>query len=256
MHLKLIVASALFVFAASLSATEVNYKAGKVGLKGYLAMPDDDGSKRPGVLVIHQWLGLTDYEKGRAEQIAKELGYVALAADIYGEADRPADRTAARPASGKYKGDLKLFRARIKAGLDALKKQPGVDPKNLAVIGYCFGGTGALEAARDRLDAKAVVSFHGGLGYADQERRPLKAAVLVLHGADDPAVPDSEVAAFEAEMRERKADWQLVKYSDAVHSFTQPMAGSDKSKGSAYNAKADQRSWQTLKAFLAEQFGR
>lgn len=239
------------------AGTELPYQDGKTALKGYLAAPAAAEGKRPGVLIIHQWLGLTDYEKGRAEQIAKELGYVALAADIYGEADAPgADRAKAGPVAGKYKGDVKLYRARLKAGLDALKKQPGVDPKNLAVIGYCFGGTGALEAARGQLGAKAVVSFHGGLGYGDKERKKLKAAVLVLHGADDPHVKPEEVAAFEDEMRARGADWQLVKYADAVHAFTQPMAGNDKSKGAAYNAKADQRSWQALKSFLAEQFGR
>lgn len=256
MRLKIIAISAFLSLSAGLGAGDLAYTDGKTGLKGYLAAPADAGAKRPGVLIIHQWLGLTDYEKGRAEQVAKELGYVALAADIYGDADRPADRGQAGAAAGKYKGDVKLYRSRVRAGLEALKKQPGVDPKNLAVMGYCFGGTGALEAARGRLGAKAVVSFHGGLGYAGKERKPLKASVLVLHGADDPNVKDAEVAAFEDEMRARDADWQLVKYSDAVHSFTQPMAGNDKSKGSAYNAKADQRSWQALKVFLAEQFGR
>lgn len=237
---------------SALAGQDLAYADGRSALQGYLARPEAVEGKRPGVLIIHQWLGLTDYEKGRAEQIAKELGYVALAADIYGAADAPGgDRAKAGPVAGKYKADLKLYRSRIKAGLDALARQPGVDAKNLAVIGYCFGGTGALEAARGRLAAKAVVSFHGGLGYADAERKPLKSAVLVLHGADDPHVKPEEVAAFEDEMRARGADWQLVKYADAVHAFTQPMAGDDKSKGAAYNAKADQRSWQALKAFLA-----
>lgn len=255
--LKSLVLASFLASSALAAGQDLAYRDGKAALSGYLAQPDAAQGKRPGVLIIHQWLGLTDYEKGRAEQIAKELGYVALAADIYGAADNPSgDRAKAGPTAGKYKGDLKLYRARIQAGLAALKKQPGVDPKNLAVIGYCFGGTGALEAARGQLDAKAVASFHGGLGYAEKERKKLRSAVLVLHGADDPHVKAEEVAAFEDEMRARGADWQLVKYADAVHAFTQPMAGSDKSKGAAYNAKADQRSWQALKAFLAEQFGR
>jgi dienelactone hydrolase len=249
--------SALALATGLHAGSELAYKEGKTALKGYLAAPADASAKdkHPALLIVHQWMGLTDYEKGRADQIAKELDYVALAADIYGP-DAPADMAGAGKAAGKYKGDLKLYRARVKAGIEALKKQPGVDPQKIAVIGYCFGGTGALEAARAQMPVKAVVSFHGGLAYADKERGALKASVLALHGADDPYVKAEEVAAFEQEMRERKADWQLVKYSGAVHAFTQPMAGNDNSKGAAYNAMADKRSWQAMKDFLAEQFGR
>lgn len=258
MRLSLL-AAALLAATGLHAGQDLPYKEGKTALKGYLSAPTDADKdhKHPGVLIVHQWMGLTDYEKGRADQIAKELDYVALAADIYGDADSPkGDMSKAGPMAGKYKGDLKLYRARVKAGLDALKKQPGVDPNKIAVIGYCFGGTGALEAARAKMPVKAVVSFHGGLAYADKERQPLKASVIAFHGADDPYVKPEEVAAFEQEMRERKADWQLVKYSGAVHAFTQPMAGNDNSKGAAYNAVADKRSWAAFKAFLAEQFGK
>jgi dienelactone hydrolase len=256
--MRLTLLAATLAAATGLHAGQaLDYKDGKTALQGYLSAPSDADKdhKRPGVLIIHQWMGLTDYEKGRADQIAKDLDYVALAADVYGP-DMPKDMAAAGPAAGKYKGDLKLYRARVKAGLDALLKQPGVDPKNVAVIGYCFGGTGALEAARAQMPVKAVVTFHGGLAYAGKERQPLKASILALHGADDPFVKPEEVAAFEQEMRERKADWQLIKYSGAVHAFTQPMAGNDNSKGAAYNAVADRRSWAAFKAFLADQFGK
>jgi dienelactone hydrolase len=242
--------------ASGLAAGQpLEYKEGKTPLHGYLAAPEAAG-KHPGVLIIHQWTGLTDYEKGRADQIAKELGYVALAADIYGDADKPADMSGAGKAAGKYKADRKLYDARVKAGLDALARQPGVDKTRLAVIGYCFGGMGALDAARIHLPVKGVVSFHGSLEYEAKERQPLQAAVLVLHGADDPYENAEKVAALEAEMRERKADCQVVLYSGAVHAFTQPMAGNDNSKGAAYNAAADRRSWQAMRGFFAEIFGR
>jgi dienelactone hydrolase len=252
-----LLASALMATALH-AGQSLDYKDGKTALQGYLSAPADadKAQLRPGVLIVHQWLGLTDYEKGRADQIAKDLGYVALAADIYGAKDKPADQASAGKAAGKYKNDFKLYRARVKAGLEALKKQPGVDPKNIAVIGYCFGGMGALEAARANMPVKAVVSFHGALATPDTDRSALSASVLALHGADDPFIKAEEVAGFEQEMRERKADWQLVKYSGAVHAFTQPMAGNDNSKGAAYNATADKRSWQAMKTFLADQFGR
>lgn len=241
--------------AVAYAGQDLGYREGKTALTGYLAEPAQVSGKVPAVLIIHQWLGLTDYEKGRADQIAKELGYVTLAADIYGP-DRPAEPSQAGAVAGKYKNDIPLYRARVLAGLKALQASPHVDAKNIAVIGYCFGGTGALEAARARMPIQAVVTFHGALAYAGKDRSPLSAPVLALHGADDPFVKPAEVDAFEAEMRERKADWQVVKYSGAVHAFTQPMAGNDNSKGAAYNAVADKRSWQAMKDFLAERFGR
>lgn len=254
MSLPLTLAALLGLATLSQAGAPLDYKDHQTALNGWLAVPDKAEGKRPGVLVVHQWMGLTDYEKGRAEQIAKELGYVALAADIYGEADRPAGMEAAGKSAGKYKGDRALFRSRLKAGLDALKKVKGVDPDRLAVIGYCFGGTGALEAARADLPVLGVVSFHGGLDYADKERHAIKPKVLVLHGADDPYGPMAQVNAFEDEMKARRADCQVTLYSGAVHAFTQPEAGDDPSKGAAYNAQADQRSWRAMQAFFNEIF--
>jgi dienelactone hydrolase len=241
--------------AAGLGAGQrLDYQDGPIPLHGYLARPAGKSGKTPGVLILHQWTGLSDYEKGRADQIAKELGYVALAADIYGEADTPADPAGAGKAAGKYKARLELYNARVKAGLEALKAVPGLDAERLAVIGYCFGGMGALQAARIRLPIRGAVSFHGTLEYPGLDRGPLSAPVLVLHGAEDPYVDGAQVAAFQQEMRERKADWQVVLYSGAVHAFTQPMAGSDPSKGAAYNPSADRRSWRAMADFLKECF--
>jgi dienelactone hydrolase len=230
------------------------YQDGSVRLAGYLARPGAVAGTVPGVLVIHQWMGLTGHERMIADRLAA-LGYVAVAADIYGEGVRPMDFKEARFQSGLYKADRALYRRRIRAGLDALKAQSGVDPGRLAVIGFCFGGTGALEAARAGLPVAGVVSFHGGLDApADPEARPFTAKVLVCHGADDPSVPPKEVAAFQDEMRRVKADYTFIAYGGAVHAFTQKEAGNDNSKGAAYNEAAARRSWAHMKDFFAEIF--
>ncbi len=233
----------------------VTYDQGGVTLEGFHVYDDATTGKRPSVLIIHQWTGLTDYEKGRARQLA-ELGYNVFAADIYGQGIRPVPPEAGKEA-GKYKSDRKLFRARLDAALEQLKKDERTEPSKIAAIGYCFGGTGALELARSGADIAGVVSFHGGLASAPgfaAEKEKVPAKVLVLHGAIDPNVKPEEVAGFEKEFNEAGADWQLVAYSGAVHSFTQKLAGNDPSKGSAYNAKADARSWEAMKTFFAEIF--
>jgi dienelactone hydrolase len=203
-------------------------------------------------LVAHQWKGLTAYERKRAEMLAK-LGYAVFCADIYGKgvrADNPQD---AAKLAGKYKGDRPLLRARVNAAFDQLKKQALVDPKRMAAIGYCFGGTTVLELARSGADVAAVVSFHGALATPEPgDAAKIKGKVLALHGADDPFVPPAEVAGFEEEMRKAKVDWQLVAYGGAVHSFTDWNAGNDNSKGAAYHEKADHRSWEAMKTFFAE----
>lgn len=233
----------------------IEYKEGETTLEGLLAYDDAAAGPRPGVLVIHAWMGLGAYEKRCAEELAAQ-GYVALAADIYGKGVRPENREEAMAQAGKYRADRPLLRARARAGLEALKAQKRVDPKRCAAIGYCFGGGAALELARSGAEVAAVVSFHGNLDTPNPEdAKNVKARVLVCHGADDPHVKAEAVAAFEAEMRAAKVDWQLVKYGGAVHSFTDPGAGSDPSQGVAYNAAADRRSWREMKALFDEVFG-
>lgn len=237
--------------SAALVKKAVEYKDGKQTYEGYVVYNDEVKSARPGVLVVHNWLGVSDETKKQADRLA-ELGYVAFAVDVYGKGIRPTGEDAAKLAT-QYKNDRKTLRARLERGLKALREQPGVDKKKLAAIGYCFGGTAALELARAGADLKGVVTFHGGLDSPNPaDGKKIKARVLALHGADDPYVPATDLAAFEEEMRKAKVDWQLVKYGNAVHSFTEVGAGTDNSKGAAYNENADRRSWEAMKQFFAE----
>jgi dienelactone hydrolase len=232
----------------------VEYKQAETVLEGLSVYDDAVHGKRPAVLVVHQWKGLGEYEKKRAEMLAR-LGYNVFAADIYGKGIRPQTPPAAGAEAGKYKNDRALLRARVRAGLDVLAKHDLTDPKRIAAIGYCFGGMGVLELARSGADIAAVVSFHGGLSNpTPADAKNIKAKVLALHGADDRAVPATEVAAFEDEMRQAGVDWQLIAYGGAVHAFTDWNAGNDNSKGAAYNERADRRSWEAMKQFFAELF--
>ena len=239
---------------AAVTTKVIEYQQGDATLEGVLTWDDAKSGPRPAVLVVHQWKGLGEYEKKRSAMLAS-LGYVVLAVDIYGKGVRPTDPKDAAALAGKFKGDRALLRARVNAGLAVLKKQELTDPKRIGAIGYCFGGTTVLELARSGADVAGVVSFHGGLNTpTPDDAKNIKARVLACHGADDPFVPSAEVAAFEEEMRKGGADWQLVAYGNAVHSFTDRNAGSDHSKGAAYNAKADARSWEAMKSFFAELF--
>jgi len=239
---------------AAVQTKVVEYKQGDQVLEGYLAWDDTATGPRPGVLVVHEWTGLGDYAKMRAKKLA-ELGYIAFAADIYGQGIRPATPQEAGAVAGIYKNNPKLMRQRVRAGLDVLLGDPLCDRKRVAAIGYCFGGTCVLELARSGAKVAGVVSFHGGLATASPaDAKNIRGKVLVLHGGDDPHVPPKEVQAFEDEMRAAGVDWQVVVYGGAVHAFTNPAAGNDKSRGAAYNAAADRRSWEAMKAFFAEIF--
>lgn len=246
--------SLIGVSAAQIQSKPVSYKEGKTQLEGFLVYDDAKSALLPGIVVVHAWMGPNDEVKVKAQQLV-ELGYVAFVADIYGKKVRPTNPQEAGAAAGIYKKDRKLYRARLQAALDQLTKQPNVDKTKLGAMGYCFGGTGALEMARAGMPVKGVASFHGSLdGGLLNEATPISAKVLAMHGADDPHVPAKDVEAFENEMRTRKADWLLVKYGNAVHSFTEKAAGNDNSKGTAYNEAADKRSWQELTRFFAETF--
>ena len=237
---------------AAIVSKPIEYKEGSTILEGLWVHDDSVKGKQPSVLVVHQWKGLGDYEKKRAEMLAK-LGYNVFAVDIYGKGVRPDNPKDAAAEAGKYKSDRDLLRRRVTAGLDQLKQLPPTDPKRIAAIGYCFGGTTALELARSGADIAGIVSFHGGVGPA-APAKPIKARILACHGADDPFVPPDEVKAFEDEMRKAGVDWQLIAYGNSVHSFTDWGAGNENSKGAAYNEKADKRSWEAMKDFFAEIF--
>lgn len=248
-------------FALSATKTEakvitqdVDYSQGGVALQGYLAYDDSLAGVRPGVLIAHQWRGIQDYERGRARQLA-ELGYVAFCADVYGKGVRPADAAAAGAEAGKYRNNRPLLRARMQAGLHELTNMKLVDGRRVAAIGYCFGGGAVLELARSGAEIAGVVTFHGDVSNpTPADAAKIRCKVLVLHGAADPAVTLAAVEAFMKEMSATQVDWQVVLYSGAVHAFTDPAAGNDPSKGIAYNAEADKRSWQAMRDFFDELF--
>jgi dienelactone hydrolase len=241
---------------AAVQTRDVEYRHGSAVLLGYMAWDDAVEGKRPGVLIVHQWMGLTDYEKGRARQLAG-LGYVAFALDMYGKDTRPKDVQEAAKLAGIYSSDRALMRARARAGLDTLMASELCDARRVVAMGYCFGGGCALELARSGAPLVGTVSFHGVLETPNPEdARNIRGSVLVCHGADDPFVPAEQVLAFEDEMRRAKVDWELNIYGNAVHSFTQPGAGNDPSRGAAYNEKADRRSWEAMQAFFNEVFKR
>jgi len=231
----------------------VIYLDGDSRLQGYFSKAKVSKAKIPGIIIIPAWFGLTDHEKEAANKLAL-LGYHALAADIYGPGNTPKTPEEAGEKANYYKANFSVFQSRIKAAINEIIKQ-GADGEQIVVMGYCFGGTGALEAARGDLPVKGVVSFHGGLG--KDPKRPntlIKPSILVLHGADDPYVPAADINGFQQEMREGKADWQMIYYADAVHAFTEKKAGNDNSKGAAYNETADKRSWEHMKLFLKQLF--
>jgi len=246
----------LSAFGAGVNEKWIEYQDGAQAFEGFLAMPSSASKAKPvpGVLVIHNWMGVSEETKSKARELAK-LGYAAFAADIFGKDERPKTREEAGPIAGRYKSDRALYRKRLTQGLKQLEAVSGVDPSKLAAIGYCFGGLGALELARTGAPIKGAVSFHGGIDSASPDLgKNIQAKVLLLHGADDPFVTAKDLTAVEEEMRANKIDWQLVKYGNAVHSFTERAAGNDNSKGAAYNAEADRRSWAEMQRFFKEIF--
>jgi dienelactone hydrolase len=249
-----IVATANTALAEIKTATVI-YKAGQVEAHGFLAYDDSLSGKRPGVVVVPEFWGLNDYPKTRAKMLAR-LGYVALAADIYGDGKVTQDpKQAGAWAREMLGGDRKELRARIAAALARLKSDPHVDPDKTAAIGYCFGGTTVLELARSGADLRGVVSFHGGLSTPDPAKPgQVKAEVLVCHGANDAFEPPAQVQAFEDEMRKANANWELNIYSGAVHSFSNPANAGSKLYNIAYNKEADERSWRAMQDFFNEIF--
>lgn len=232
----------------------VEYQQGETTLEGYVAYNDEISALRPGIIVVHEWMGLNEYAKWRCDSLAK-LGYVAFAADIYGKGVRAQNTEEAGKLAGQYRSDRPLMRARILAAVDWLKHSMLVDSNRVAAIGYCFGGSVVLELARSGANVNGVVSFHGGLETpTPADSSTLKAKILVLHGAKDSYVSPESISKFEKEMNDAKADWQFVSYGGAVHGFTNPKAGDNVASGYAYNETADKRSWQAMLSFFDEIF--
>lgn len=230
---------------------KVHYQDGQQALTGLLGIPKSTTAKKPGVLILPAWMGIDAHSEKVAQELSA-LGYYTFVADIYGDGNKPADPQQAGERSSFYKKDPAAYLQRIQRALDQLVKG-GADPQKIVVIGYCFGGLGALEAARNNLPVRGVISFHGDLKRdAARTIEQITPKVLVCHGADDPYVSEASIKDFQQEMRVAHADWQMIYYANAVHAFTDPAAGNDNSKGAAYNGQADKRSWALMLQFLNE----
>jgi len=243
--------------AKDIRTEQIDYVANGVKLKGYLAWDANVSGPRPGVLVVHEWWGRTDYVCSRARMLA-ELGYTGFAVDMYGDA-----RTASHPdEAGRLMtavlDNMDEGAARFAAAKKVLETRPDTDAARIAAIGYCFGGAVVLEMARRGMDLQGVASFHGNLSTRTHVKPgSIKARILVLHGDDDVLIPQEQVAAFRKEMANAKADVRFIGYPGALHGFTNPEATANGKKYGlplVYNESVDKQSWSELKMFLAEIF--
>jgi len=258
---RLICVLGLMLFATAIQAKvvgeEVGYRSGETVLKGYLAFDDAVEGKRPGVLVVHEWWGHNEYARVRAEMLAEE-GYTALAVDMYGDGKQAAHPDDAGKFAAEVRSNMPQAEARFRAAMKLLQGHRTVDSERIAAIGYCFGGGIVLEMARRGVALDGVASFHGSLGSATPDHEgKVKAKVLVLNGADDPFVKPEQIAAFKQEMERAGADYRLINYPGAKHSFTNPQAdrfGEQFGMPLAYNESADKASWAELTGFLERLF--
>ena len=242
---------------AGLVEKEVEYTSNGTVMKGFLVYDGDFEGKRPGVLVVHEWWGNNQYSRKRARMLA-ELGYIALALDMYGNGKQVTHPNDAGKLASEISGNIQMAQARFMAAYNLLKEQPNTDPDKIAAIGYCFGGGVVLQMARLGTDLKAVASFHGMLQTSTPaEPGKVKAFVLVCNGADDPFISQENISAFETEMDSAGVSYEFKNYAGAVHAFTNPEADSSGKKFNlplAYNEKADKESWEELKAVLKKVF--
>lgn len=232
----------------------VEYRLGSMTFRGYLAYDDRKRGPRPGVLVAHEAWGLGDHVKERAARLA-ELGYAAFAVDMFGEGREAQSSEQGLGWTRALRADVPALRARIRAAFDTLAARPEADPGRIASIGYCFGGTTSIELARSGAPVLGVVSFHGGLQTElAAEPGAISAKIVSMTGADDPFIPLAQVSAFIEEMKRAQADAQTIVYTGVQHSFTNKRAGDRGVPGLAYNARADERSWNTMLSFFDEIF--
>ena len=249
--------SAVVSAAPKIKGEPVDYKAGGVTMKGYLAYDENIKGKRPGVLVVHEWWGQNEYSRKRARMLA-ELGYTALAVDMYGEGKTATHPDDAIKFSSETMKNFPVAKERFESAMNFLKKQRTVDPDRIAAIGYCFGGGVVLNMARQGVDLKAVASFHGSLAaIKPAQTGTMKAKIRVYNGEDDKFMPNEAIDAFMQEMRDAKVDFQFINYPGAIHAFTNPEAdelGKKFGLPLAYNAEADKRSWADMANFFAEVF--
>ena len=242
---------------AAIKGEEVEYKDGDTVMQGYLAYDDGITGKRPGVLVVHEWWGQNEYARKRARMLA-ELGYTALAVDMYGEGKQASHPEDAGKFAGEVRKNMPVAEARFKAALQVLKKHNTTDPSKIAAVGYCFGGGILLELARRGVNLDGVVSFHGSLGTTNPAQPGnVKTKVLVCHGAEDPFTKPEQVTALKEEMKNAKVDFTFKEYPGAKHSFTNPDAdiyGKKFNLPLEYNQQADIHSWEDMQVFLKRVF--
>ena len=248
----------LFFFSGTALAVmqqeEVSYKDGDVELKGYLFWDDAFTGKRPGVLVVHEWWGLNDYAKLRAEMLA-EVGYVALAADMYGGGRMTRDPGEAKQWKKQVSDDIGLWQRRVNLALKQLATHPNVESEKLAAIGYSFGGSSVMQLAYSGADLDGVVSFYGSLPPATPEQAAkIKARVLVAHGDADSFIPAERIQAFKKALSGAGVDWEMDIYGGAHHGFSNPYADGYGIDGLAYEELSDRRSWLRMLAFFEELF--
>ncbi len=253
-----IIAAGLAFFAAAAQAKLVEkavaYEHDGTKLSGFLVYDDAKAGPRPGVLVVHEWWGLNDYTKNRARQLAS-MGYVAFAADMFGEGKVTRDVKLAQQWYGEATSKPGLLATRSKAGLDILRAQPQTDKAHLAAIGFCFGGTTVLSLAYSGEPLQATVGFHAGLVPPDDAQvKQIKSPILILHGAEDTFTKPEVIAAVRTKLDSvPNLDWYMVEYAHAVHAFSNPDADSYKIPGIGYNEKAARRSWDEMQRFFKEQ---
>jgi len=257
--LRVLIAAAAVLAAGTAEAAVVTkvveYEYDGAKLKGYLAYDDAVTGKRPGVLVVHEWWGLDDYARTRAKQLA-EMGYVAFAADMYGEGKTVNHPDDARKMATTVRENLKSWRGRAEAGLKQLAGQPNVDPTKLAAIGYCFGGSTCLQLAYSGADLKAVATFHAALPTPTAaEAKAVKPRIYVAHGADDAFIPKNAIADFKAALDAAKVKYTFESFPGVVHSFTVPGADAHMIKGMKYDRAADEKSWKEMKALFKDTLG-
>lgn len=235
---------------AEVKGQKLDYSSGGAKLQGYFAEDTSRKGRIPAILIVHDWMGLGEFTRGKANELAR-MGYRAFAVDLYGIGVRPKDNKEAAQMSGELKENRKLLRERMRAAYDLIAARKDVDSSKIIAIGYCFGGTAALELARSGAPLAGTVSFHGNLANpSPQDAKKIQGQVLILHGEADPFVPPQEVNAFKEEMNQAGISFRFISYPGAVHGFTNPKAGKDPSKGMAYNAEADQKSWLEFERFL------
>ena len=259
-YIKLILTSLLVVSVLTISAQkkalikgeEVTYNLDGTSFKGYVAYNAKQKGKRPAIIVIPEWWGATEYAKMRARKLAA-LGYIAIAVDMYGNGKIAADPTEAMALAGPFYKDPQMGKSRIEAAINKLKEFPQTDADNLGAIGYCFGGSMVLNAAKMGVDMKSVVSFHGGLATVPATKGSTKAQILVCHGGADKFITPDDIKNFKSNLDSLKVPYTFIVYPGATHAFTNPMSTATGKKFNMpieYNEAADKKSWNDMKAFF------